>query len=183
MATIDAAIIKALVEHIGGDSSGIPDGTIGGGGKTYAAGDGINIENDTISVRYDTGSMNMSDGVLSAKPYTATNGIQLDGHTFQLANSVNTLNITNATAGKLTITDVMTANLDNGITAKKAAVFEQGATILPGSSLTVNGNLSVPQGANIDIHGGATVKLGDYIPDLAMYLQQLEQRIMTLEQH
>ena len=28
--TIDAAIIKALVEHIGGDSSGIPDGTIGG---------------------------------------------------------------------------------------------------------------------------------------------------------
>ena len=32
MSTIDAAIIKALVEHIGGDSSGIPDGTIGGGG-------------------------------------------------------------------------------------------------------------------------------------------------------
>ena len=31
MATIDAAIIKALVEHIGGDSSGIPDGAIGGG--------------------------------------------------------------------------------------------------------------------------------------------------------
>ena len=29
--TIDAAIIKALVEHIGGDSSTIPDGTIGGG--------------------------------------------------------------------------------------------------------------------------------------------------------
>lgn len=30
--TIDAAIIKALVEHIGGDSSTIPDGTIGGDG-------------------------------------------------------------------------------------------------------------------------------------------------------
>ena len=32
MSTIDAAIIKALVEHIGGDSSSIPDGTIGGDG-------------------------------------------------------------------------------------------------------------------------------------------------------
>ena len=32
MSTIDAAIIKALVEHIGGDSSTIPDGTIGGDG-------------------------------------------------------------------------------------------------------------------------------------------------------
>ena len=30
MSTIDAAIIKALVEHIGADSSTIPDGTIGG---------------------------------------------------------------------------------------------------------------------------------------------------------
>ena len=49
MSTIDAAIIKALVEHVGGDSSGIPDGTIGG--KTYTAGDGIDITNDAISVR------------------------------------------------------------------------------------------------------------------------------------
>ena len=31
MATIDAAIIKALVEHIGGNPDTIPDGTIGGG--------------------------------------------------------------------------------------------------------------------------------------------------------
>ena len=30
MSTIDAAIIKALVEHIGGNSSTIPDGAIGG---------------------------------------------------------------------------------------------------------------------------------------------------------
>ena len=37
MSTIDAAIIKALVEHVGGDSSGIPDGDIGvgGGGSRY----------------------------------------------------------------------------------------------------------------------------------------------------
>ena len=32
MSTINTSIIKALVEHIGGDSSGIPDGVIGGGG-------------------------------------------------------------------------------------------------------------------------------------------------------
>ena len=34
MSSIDAAIIKALVEHIGGDSSGIPDGPIGGSSST-----------------------------------------------------------------------------------------------------------------------------------------------------
>ena len=32
--TIDAAIIKALVEHIGGNPDSIPDGPIGGGGST-----------------------------------------------------------------------------------------------------------------------------------------------------
>ncbi len=32
MTTIDAAIIKALVAHIGGDPNTVPDGTIGGGG-------------------------------------------------------------------------------------------------------------------------------------------------------
>ena len=46
--TIDAAIIKALVEHVGGDSSGIPDGTIGGGGTTYTAGNGIEISDENV---------------------------------------------------------------------------------------------------------------------------------------
>lgn len=64
--TIDAAIIKALVEHVGGDSSGIPDGTIGGG-KTYTAGDGIDIKNDAISVKYDEDTMELKDGKISAK--------------------------------------------------------------------------------------------------------------------
>ena len=51
MSAIDAAIIKALVEHIGGDSSTIPDGTIGGGGTKYTSGDGISIDgNNKISV-------------------------------------------------------------------------------------------------------------------------------------
>lgn len=65
MSTIDAAIIKALVEHVGGDSSGIPDGAIGG--KTYTAGDGIDITNDAISVKYDENSMELKDGKLAAK--------------------------------------------------------------------------------------------------------------------
>ena len=63
--TIDAAIIKALVEHVGGDSSGIPNGTIGG--KTYTAGDGIDITDDAISVKYDENSMEIKDGKLAAK--------------------------------------------------------------------------------------------------------------------
>ena len=54
--TIDAAIIKALVDHIGGDSSGIPDGTIGGGGPKYTSGDGIFIDaNNKISVSVGSG--------------------------------------------------------------------------------------------------------------------------------
>ena len=45
MATLDTAIIKALVEHVGGDSSGIPDGTIGGNAYTG----GYNIEGITFN--------------------------------------------------------------------------------------------------------------------------------------
>ena len=42
MSSIDAAIIKALVEHIGGNPDSIPDGTIGGGGGS-----------NTLSFRYE----------------------------------------------------------------------------------------------------------------------------------
>ena len=56
MSSIDAAIIKALVDHIGGDSSTIPDGTIGGGGTKYTSGDGIFIDaNNKISVSVGPG--------------------------------------------------------------------------------------------------------------------------------
>ena len=65
MSTIDAAIIKALVEHVDGDSSGIPDGVIGG--KTYTAGDAIDLTNDKISVKYDSTTMQLKDGKLAAK--------------------------------------------------------------------------------------------------------------------
>ena len=70
MSTIDAAIIKALVEHVGGDSSCIPDGTIGG--KTYTAGEGISIANDQISVEYDANTMEIKNGALAAKTQLTT---------------------------------------------------------------------------------------------------------------
>ena len=54
MTAIDAAIIKALVEHIGGKPDSIPDGTIGGGGgATYTAVEPMYISNDNkISLGY-----------------------------------------------------------------------------------------------------------------------------------
>ena len=92
MSTIDAAIIKALVEHVGGDSSG-PDSTIAGG-KTYTAGDGIDITNDAISVKYDEDTMQLADGKLSVK--SGNGGLEMEyidsatwsknSHTFLLTN-------------------------------------------------------------------------------------------------
>ena len=92
--TIDAAIIKALVDHVGGDSSSIPDGVIGSG-KTYTEGDGINIVNDQISVEYDANTMELKDGKLAAKNQitvgdglTTSNGkivANLDTNTMQMS--------------------------------------------------------------------------------------------------
>ena len=76
--TIDAAIIKALVEHVGGDSSNIGNGVIGG--KTYTAGDAIDLSNDKISVKYDTNTMELKNGALASKGgaiYTAGKGISI----------------------------------------------------------------------------------------------------------
>ena len=70
MSSIDAAIIKALVEHVGGDSSCIPDGSIGG--VSYTAGDGINIANNNISVEFDSNTMELKDGKISAKTQLTT---------------------------------------------------------------------------------------------------------------
>ena len=56
MSCIDAAIIKALVEHIGLNPDEIP---AGGTHESviYNAGEGINVSDDkTISVNYDTDS-------------------------------------------------------------------------------------------------------------------------------
>ena len=67
--TIDAAIIKALVEHVGGDSSNIGSGSIGG--QTYTAGTAIDISNNSISVKYDTNTMELKNGKLAAKQSTS----------------------------------------------------------------------------------------------------------------
>ena len=52
MSSIDAAIIKALVEHIGGNPDEIPDGAIGeGGGDEYKIYDQITITiNDKVKL-------------------------------------------------------------------------------------------------------------------------------------
>ena len=73
MTTINTSIIKALVEHVGGDSSGIPDGTIGG--KTYTAGNAIDLTDNTISVKYDADTMELKNGKLAAKSGTG-NGLE-----------------------------------------------------------------------------------------------------------
>ena len=65
MSCIDAAIIKALVEHIGLNPDEIP---AGGTHESviYNAGEGINVSDDnTISVKYDTDSLQLKDGKLA----------------------------------------------------------------------------------------------------------------------
>ena len=59
MSTVDAAIINYITN--GGGSGG------GGGGVVYTAGDGISIANNQIGVRYNTNTMEIVDGKLSAK--------------------------------------------------------------------------------------------------------------------
>ena len=77
MSTIDAAIIKALVEHVGGDSSGIPDGTIGGG-TTYTAGAGIEISDENvISVSDQKITTNIIETTI-IKPWTSSVSINGD---------------------------------------------------------------------------------------------------------
>ena len=50
MSSIDAAIIKALVEHIGGNPDSIPDGPIGGGGGGGSTNEYIPNPEYTISL-------------------------------------------------------------------------------------------------------------------------------------
>ena len=65
MSCIDAAIIKALVEHIGLNPDEIPAGGTHES-VSYNAGEGINVSDDnTISVKYDTDSLQLKDGKLA----------------------------------------------------------------------------------------------------------------------
>ena len=65
MSCIDAAIIKALVSHIGMNPDEIPTGGIHES-STYNAGEGIDVSDDnTISVKYDDESLQLKDGKLA----------------------------------------------------------------------------------------------------------------------
>ena len=60
MSTVDAAIINHITN--GGSSGGG-----GGTGVSYTAGDAISLTNNQISVKYDTTTMELKNGALSAK--------------------------------------------------------------------------------------------------------------------
>ena len=128
MSTIDAAIIKALVEHVGGDSSSIPDGTIGGG-KTYTEGDGINIVNDQISVEYDANTMELKEGKLAAKTQITVG----DGLT--------------TTNGKIV------ANLDTNTMYMSAGKIGAKTQLVPGDGISISsGVISVDRTANLTVN-------------------------------
>ena len=65
MSCIDSAIIRALVEHIGMNPDEIPNGGTSAA-ATYTAGEAIDVSDDnTISVKYDTDSLQLKDGKLA----------------------------------------------------------------------------------------------------------------------
>ena len=80
------SLLPPTSNTIGGVKAGTnitidPDGTINstGGGSSYTAGDGINIDqNDEISVKIGDGMTVDSDGYISAKVYEAGQGITFD---------------------------------------------------------------------------------------------------------
>jgi hypothetical protein len=65
MSTVDAAIINYITN---GGSGG------GGGGVVYTAGDGISIANNQIGVKYNTNTMEIVNGALSAKVSSSGGG-------------------------------------------------------------------------------------------------------------
>ena len=66
MSTVDAAIINHITN--GGSSGG------GGSGVVYTAGDGISLVNNKIAVRYNANTMEIVNGVLSAKVSSSGGG-------------------------------------------------------------------------------------------------------------
>ena len=67
MSTVDAAIINHITN--GGGSGGG-----GGSGVVYTAGDGISLANNKIAVRYNANTMEVVNGVLSAKVSSSGGG-------------------------------------------------------------------------------------------------------------
>ena len=68
MSTVDAAIINYITN--GGGSSGGG----GGSGVSYTAGDGISLTNNQIAVKYNTSTMEIVNGALSAKVSSSGGG-------------------------------------------------------------------------------------------------------------
>ena len=66
MSTVDAAIINHITN--GGSSGG------GGSGVSYTAGDAISLANNQISVQYDSNTMELINGKLSAKSGSSGGG-------------------------------------------------------------------------------------------------------------
>ena len=66
MSTVDAAIINYITNGSSGGG--------GGSGVVYTAGDAINIANNQISVQYDTSTMELKNGKLSAKSTSSGGG-------------------------------------------------------------------------------------------------------------
>ena len=71
MSTVDAAIINYITN--GGGSGGGGSGG-GGTGVVYTAGDGISLANNKIAVRYNANTMEIVNGVLSAKVSSSGGG-------------------------------------------------------------------------------------------------------------
>ena len=115
MSCIDAAIIKALVEHIGGNPDDVP---VGEGGKTYTAGDGISIVNDKIGVNIDTSTMELKDGKLAVKSGVIDNTTRYES---------------------ITPSSIMSATDDNGVFCPMLA-FSEAITLKPGSKLCLTYN-------------------------------------------
>ena len=162
--SIDAAIIKTLVEHVGGDSSCIPDGTIGG--VSYTAGDGINIANNNISVEYDSSTMELKNGKISAKTQlttgdglTTSNGkiiANLDTNTMQMNSgkiSAKTQlaagNGISISSGKVNVNyDSNTMELKNG----KLAAKSSGTTYTGSKNIDITSNvISLKDPLSVDI--------------------------------
>ena len=139
MSTIDAAIIKALVEHVGGNPDSIPDGAIGGG-KTYTEGDGISIVNDKIGVEYDTNTMELKNGTLAAKTQlTAGDGISISNGKANVRFNTNTMELVNGAlsvksttaSGLIPVSDVDYDTYDNNAIGNRFRVhFDDPALVL-----------------------------------------------------
>ena len=150
--TIDAAIIKALVEHVGGDSSGIPDGTIGGGGATYTAGNGIEISDENVISVADHQHTNLT--TLTIKQGLTSNTI-----------TTNLISCIDETQG-ITLSANRGVNID---TLKTTDIQPINQTVRIGADVLI------PNGFRLSV--GSISDLVQTIQELQMKVNQLESKV------